>query len=74
MVSLSMFSSTKEAKIWKEVALLKTQQLDEIKETLHSFLEKNYSGGSKADREDYTCMVTCKDIYELYELYKKINN
>lgn len=40
-----------------------------LEEAIKTFLEKNFSGGSKAGREDYIQMVSCKDIYELYKVY-----
>jgi len=42
-----------------------------LQKGIQSFVEKNYSGGAKADREDYTQMVSYKDIYELAQLIKK---
>jgi hypothetical protein len=38
------------------------------------FLEKHYQGGSKADREDYSVMVTAKDIYDLKEVFMAQKN
>lgn len=40
-----------------------------LEEAIKTFLEKNFSGGSKSDRDDYIQMVSCKDIYELYKVY-----
>jgi len=37
----------------------------DIIEAVESFVEKNYKGGSKADRADYSQMVSCRDIWEL---------
>ncbi|QHW35724.1 hypothetical protein GZH47_33060 (plasmid) [Paenibacillus rhizovicinus] len=31
------------------------------------FVDKNFKGGSKANREDYTQMVTAADVYKLRE-------
>jgi hypothetical protein len=41
-----------------------------LREGIQKFLDKNFIGGSKSDREDYTQMVSCKDIWELRELIK----
>jgi succinate dehydrogenase flavin-adding protein (antitoxin of CptAB toxin-antitoxin module) len=35
---------------------------------LKKFLDKNFHGGSKADRENYVQMVSCKDIWDLKQL------
>ncbi|MCG8395715.1 hypothetical protein LWS67_03555 [Bacillus atrophaeus] len=50
------------------------QKEDVLKRNLESaietFLDKNFSGGSKADREDYCTHVSCKDIWDLREVYR----
>lgn len=50
------------------------QKEDVLKRNLESaietFLEKNFPGGGKSDREDYVRMVSCKDIWDLREAYR----
>lgn len=50
------------------------QKEDVLKKNLESaiemFLEKNFPGGGKSDREDYVRMVSCKDIWDLREAYR----
>lgn len=41
-----------------------------LKNGIKKFVDKNFVGGQKSDREDYTQMVSCKDIYELRNLIK----
>lgn len=41
-----------------------------LKEDIRVFLDKNFTGGAKSDRENYTQMVSCKDIWDLRELIK----
>lgn len=39
-----------------------------LKQGIQKFVDKNFVGGSKSDREDYTQIVSCKDIWDLREL------
>ncbi|MGM7720698.1 hypothetical protein [Metabacillus sp. Hm71] len=43
-----------------------------LENAIKTFLEKNFTGGAKADREDYIQMVSCKDIYDLYTVYNQL--
>ena len=45
-----------------------------LKQGIKKFVDKNFVGGSKCDREDYTQMVSCKDIYDLRELLINMEN
>lgn len=49
--------------------LLKENDL--LRQGIQKFIDKNFVGGSKCDREDYGQMVSCKDIYDLRELIKE---
>lgn len=51
------------------LTLLK-RRCKELESGIKAFVDKNYTGGSKSDREDYTQMVSAKDIYDLRELIK----
>jgi hypothetical protein len=42
-----------------------------LKQGIQKFVDKNFTGGSKSDREDYSQMVSCKDIYDLRELIRE---
>lgn len=42
-----------------------------LKQAIKGFVDKNFYGGAKADREDYTVMVSSKDIWDLRELLLK---
>ncbi|NCT23848.1 hypothetical protein GWR57_07285 [Bacillus subtilis subsp. subtilis] len=41
-----------------------------LESAIETFLEKNFPGGGKSDREDYVRMVSCKDIWDLREAYR----
>ncbi len=41
-----------------------------LESAIETFLEKNFTGGGKSDREDYVRIVSCKDIWELREAYR----
>lgn len=61
---------------WSKEQLMKANSklLEEnkmLKQGVKRFVDKNFHGGSKADREDYTTMVSCKDIWDLRELVNK---
>ncbi|PTY93041.1 hypothetical protein [Heyndrickxia sporothermodurans] len=43
----------------------------ELEDGVRKFVDKNYTGGSKSDREDYAQMVSAKDIYDLRELIRE---
>jgi hypothetical protein len=45
-----------------------------LKQGIQKFIDKNFVGGSKCDREDYAQMVSCKDIWDLRELIIKDTN
>lgn len=60
---------------WSKEQLMKANAklLEEnkiLKQGLKQFVDKNFHGGAKADREDYIAMVSCKDIWDLRELIK----
>jgi hypothetical protein len=42
-----------------------------LKQGIQKFVDKNFTGGSKSDREDYSQMVSCKDIWDLRELIER---
>jgi hypothetical protein len=41
---------------------------EKLRNGIKKFLDKNFKGGSKVDREDYVQMVSCKDIWDLKQL------
>ena len=43
----------------------------ELENGISEFLKNNFQGGPKCDREDYTQMVSCKDIYDLKNTLEK---
>lgn len=60
---------------WTKEQLMKanTKLLNEnklLKQGITNFVDKNFHGGAKADREDYSTMVSCKDIWDLRDLIK----
>lgn len=60
---------TKEELMKANMKLLKENKV--LKQEINKFVDKNFHGGAKADREDYTTMVSCKDIWDLKEVIKK---
>lgn len=46
------------------------EEIKRLREGIKKFVDNNFVGGSKADREDYCQRVNCKDIYDLRELLK----
>lgn len=51
-----------------KIFLYLLKENNELRNGIKRFVDKNYVGGSKADREDYSQMVSCRDIHLLREL------
>lgn len=47
------------------------EENNKLKKGIKHFVDKNFKGGSKADRTDYATMVSCRDIWLLKELIEK---
>lgn len=54
-----------DASVFIEVIELLSKENKDFKDATMNFVDRNYHGGAKADREDYSVMVSCKDIWEL---------
>lgn len=63
------FSWNKEQLAKANVKLIEENKI--LKNAVKKFVNKNFHGGSKANREDYVVMVSSKDIWELRELLLK---
>ncbi|MFE8700927.1 hypothetical protein ACFYKX_11730 [Cytobacillus sp. FJAT-54145] len=50
-----------------EEAMVLIREYEKLRATVQNFVDKNFHGGSKADREDYSTRVSCKDIWDLRE-------
>ena len=73
MVSMLSYEKGKKETLEKWAATRETHEQSEVtrlRQGIQKFVDKNFHGGSKCDREDYTQMVTCKDIYVLRELIR----
>jgi hypothetical protein len=58
----------KERTITDRACTMWRTRAENFRKALDPFIEKNFKGGSKANREDYSCMVTSADIYKLREV------
>ncbi|MED1125284.1 hypothetical protein [Bacillus atrophaeus] len=54
-----------------QIVLKQQKEHDALKQQVEIFVKKNFQGGAKADREDYSQMVSCKDIWDLREAIRK---
>lgn len=54
-----------------KIILNQQKEHDILYKEVERFVEKNFTGGSKSDREDYSMNVSCKDIWDLREAIKE---
>lgn len=56
------------------IHIIKQQQSEQkmYEEAVGQFIEKNFKGGPKSSREDYSTTVSCKDLWELREVFLRL--
>lgn len=56
-----------------EIILKQQAEFTELKSEVNRFVERNYKGGAKSDREDYVMSVSCKDVWDLKKTIETMN-
>lgn len=54
-----------------QIIEMQAKELHRLKQGISKFVDNNFVGGAKAGREDYSQMVSCKDIWDLRELIRE---
>lgn len=66
--AMTSYQQHGDASVFIEVIESLSRENKNLKDATMNFVDKNYHGGAKSDREDYSVMVSCKDIWELRQV------